>query len=180
MNKIVKMQQIHGNNVLFVTSAQTGLTVPNCDGLVTTDPEIILSLKTADCLPISITHVDKKIIGLVHAGWRGLQKGIIKNAIELILSKDIDPNDLKVLIGPHICKKHYEVKDDVASLFREITTFNGKKKLDLAQAAINQFVDMGININKIQVDPKCTFEDLSLPSYRRNKTEKRLVTTLNI
>ncbi len=180
MNNAIFMQQVHGDNVVVVDKNSPNI-IPNCDGLITNDPDATLVVRTADCLPISIVDENKKVIALIHAGWRGLQKEITKKAVSILINKfKSDPKNLKIKIGPHICQRHYEVNDDVASKFSEITIFNNKKRLNLSHVAINQLVGMGVDIKNIEIDKRCTFEDLSLPSYRRNKTEERLITKLNI
>lgn len=171
----VFMQQVHGNHVVRVFKSDSGKIIENCDGLITNDSTITLVVKTADCLPISIVDSENKAIGLVHAGWRGLQKEIIKNAINLMVKEfGSIPSNLKIEIGPHICKKHYEVKSDVSKFF------DGQKYLDLGKTAINQLVDLKINPQNIEVDKRCTFENLDLPSYRRDKTIYRLQTYLTV
>lgn len=175
------MNQVHGNNVIPVDKTHIGMTIPACDGLITNDESITLCVNTADCLPISIIDSNHRAIGLVHAGWRGLHNEIIKVAIkEMIHHYGSEPEKLKIKIGPHICQRHYEIQDDVAVLFTSVITFNSKKMLNLTGIASNQFVDMGVRIENISVDRRCTFEDRELPSYRRGDRGKRLTTTLNI
>ena len=170
------MNQVHGNNVVVVDSKNIGQVIPECDGLVTNDPNVILVVKTADCLPISITDSNQKVIALVHAGWRGLQKEIIKNSVNILRGEfNCDPKDLKIKIGPHICQIHYEVGKEVSDLFP-----NSTKYLSLKDVAINQLITLGVTEENIEVDPRCTFEDLSLPSYRRGDRNKRIETTSHL
>ena len=151
---MIQMEQVHGNNVVRVSFADDGKTIPNCDALITNDPKVTLCVRVADCLPISV--IDKKghSFGLIHAGWRGLENGIIKHTIELMQKElKIVNFKLKINIGPHICAKHYDQ--------------------DLAKNAVAQLVELGIKKENIKIDSRCTFEDLSLFSYRRDKTDKR-------
>ncbi len=187
MKNLVLMQQVHGNNVQIVTSSDIGKTIPECDGLITNDPKLTLGVRVADCLPIVIKDKKSRVFGIVHAGWRGLDNGIIEKAVRKVINEfSSNPGELEVNIGPHICRKHYEVKSDVSSRFRSypgaiIQGINPKKLyLDLANVAISQLVAQGINPRNIKVDKRCTFEDSSLPSFRRNKTSDRLTLSASI
>jgi copper oxidase (laccase) domain-containing protein len=91
---------------------------------------------------------------------------------------------LEITIGPHICQKHYEVKNDVSSKFVKfpgaILRKDGKEFLDLAKIAEFQLIESGIKKENIKTDKTCNFEDLSLPSYRRSKTSRRLIIKLSL
>jgi hypothetical protein len=184
MVRKIYMQQVHGNNVVVVDSKNIGQVVPECDGLITNDPNVILVVKTADCLPISIADTKQKVIALVHAGWRGLQKEIIKNSVNILTGEfKCNSKDLKIKIGPHICQIHYEVGKEVWQLFENIrgaVVHRDKTHLCLYRVAKRQLIDLGVKKENIKVDLRCTFEDLSLPSYRRGDRNKRIETKLHL
>jgi|SRR3990167_3881927 len=124
MANIVKMEQVHGNKVVLVSAKHLGKTIKECDGLVTNSPDVTLRISVADCLPIFFSDSEGSSIGLVHAGWRGLDNKIIEKTIRL-MSKKLPPSSegkktksqrLSVYIGPHICQKHYEVKVDIGQI----------------------------------------------------------------
>jgi YfiH family protein len=169
------MNQVHGKNVFVVSKNDDGKTIDDCDGLLTNDQNVTLVVRTADCLPISLIDKKHHAIGLVHAGWRGLHKKIIRNAIGLMVGNfQTEPSDLHIEIGPHICANHYEVGPEVSRFF------NNEKYLDLSKIAAEQLVDLGVLAKNIKFDKRCTYEDPNLPSYRRNKTSERLITELHI
>jgi YfiH family protein len=182
---MIGMQQIHGSYVVRVSQKDDGKIIENCDGLISNDPKVTLLVRVADCLPISL--VDKKThsFGLIHAGWRGLDKGIIKKAIDLMQKElRIKNSDLKISIGPHICQKHYEVGRDVFSKFTKypeaLLQKNNKLFLDLAKIAELQLINNGVKKENIKISKTCTFEGPSLPSFRRSKTSERILVKLNI
>jgi len=78
-------EQIHSALVEF---ARFPGMYPAADGLVTQDPEIILTLKVADCVPVFLHDPSKNIIGLVHSGWRGTVENIVLNAIQLMIKTE--------------------------------------------------------------------------------------------
>ncbi len=182
---MVGMQQIHGNNVVRVTGQDDGKNIENCDALISNDPNVTLSVRVADCLPITV--IDKKThsFGIIHAGWRGLDNKIIANTVQKMINEFlVSPEDLEVSIGPHICQKHYEVKSDISGKFKEfqeaLLQKEGKEYLDLAKIAELQLIGVGAKKEKIKISKDCTFEDSSLPSFRKNKTSERLIVKLNI
>lgn len=175
---IVSMQQVHGDRVVRVTVKDSGKIISNCDALITNDPKISLRVRVADCLPISITDNKNNSFGLVHAGWRGLKSKIIEKTVYMMMREFfVKPKDLNIKIGPHICQEHFEVKADVSSEFKDypvaILEKSDKIFLDLAKIAELQLIEVGVKKENIKVDQRCTFEDISLYSFRRNKTYKR-------
>jgi len=182
---MIGMSQVHGNNVVRVSVKDDGKTIENCDALISNDPKVTLSVRVADCLPISVIDEKSHSFGLIHAGWRGLEKEIIKKTIELMQKElKIKNSDLKIFIGPHICQKHYEVKNDVSKNFAEfpetVLQKDNKEYLDLAKIAELQLIRVGVKKQNIEISKDCTFEDLHLPSFRRDKTSERLIVRLNV
>ncbi len=181
----VGMIQTHGNRVTGVSKKDAGRSIDSCDGLLTNDPEIFLTISVADCIPLALFDSVTGSIGLVHAGWRGLDGKIIKNAVDLMIKNfSVKPENLQAEIGPHICQKHYEVKGGVAARFFEypdaVRHTKGKMFLDLAKVAEDQLENCGIPPKNIKVEKHCTYEDPSLPSYRRGDMKKRVYYLLRV
>lgn len=177
------MQQVHGNNVVGVGKKDIGTTIPDCDAMISNDKSVTLGVRTADCLPISVRDKKGRGIGIIHAGWKGLLNGIINKTVSKMSEEfSIDPGDLLIVIGPHICVNHYEVKDDVSSKFRNYTDAilqkDGKEFLDLAKIAELQLIKSGVLKENIEVDKRCTYKVPSLFSFRLNKTSERILTTV--
>ena len=160
--------QTHSTNVLFVNSAGE---FENCDGLITANPNIVLSLQTADCIPIFLYDKSTAARGLVHAGWRGVVGGIVSNAIDLMVSKGSIVENIHVFLGPSICMNCYEVGAEVADQFEN----KNKKKLGGGKWFVNlhgqvecQLLDLGVLASKIKSSPICSFENDNCCSYRRD------------
>ena len=185
MKDVILMQQIHGNNVVMVGKKDIGTTIPNCDAMITSDPGVTLGVRVADCLPIFVVDEKGRGIGLIHAGWRGLENEIIVKTIQKMENQwKMETGKLKIIIGPHICPEHYEVKEDVASKFssyvKGVTLNSGRTFLDLSEVARQQLVSLGVKNEDITIDSKCTFDEPILPSFRRDKTTQRNLITLSI
>jgi len=88
------------------------------DAAFTQDPERVLAIMTADCVPILICDREGREIAAIHAGWRGLLNGVIENTIQQLKSS---PSELMAWIGPCICATCYEVGDEVREKFIENT-----------------------------------------------------------
>jgi YfiH family protein len=90
------------------------------DAIVTRGSGIVLAVTVADCVPVFFLHPDSGVIGIAHAGWRGVAGGIVPNVIQAIEeSFDVPPEELFVATGPAIRGPSYEVGPEVAGLFPE-------------------------------------------------------------
>jgi len=151
-------EQVHGNNIRIVTEADSGKIFPETDGFITGRKGIILTVFTADCLPVFIFDKKKKVIGLVHAGREGLRKLIIERALGLFTDKfGSGLSDIRVAIGPHICKECYG--------------------LDLDKSAEEQIRKAGIAGTRISNSDLCTYTG-DFFSYRKSKTPERILSAI--
>lgn len=181
--QIVTCQQTHSANIHIVEVDDVGKEIPNCDGLITNIKNINLQIKTADCAPISLRDDIKKVVGIVHAGWRGTQSQIIKNAINLMVSEFKSKiGDIKIKIGPTIDKANYLVKVDVAGKFldkypgflEKVSTHQWT--LDLVGVNIKQMLVSGILNENIDNSKISTYLDKSYPSFRRDGKTNGFIT----
>lgn len=121
---MVATKQTHTTNVRRVTEEDMGKGVvrvadyTDVDGLVTNIPGIILGVFTADCVPVYFVDPVHKAIGLAHSGWRGTVGGISSEVIRRMKEfYGTSPSDLICAIGPSICRKCYEISEEVAVPF---------------------------------------------------------------
>ena len=157
---VASMNQTHSNVVTFVKSSE----VYNSDGIYTEKPKLGLVVQTADCMPILLS--DKKRIGAIHSGWRGLKNNIVKKAI-----KKFDVNQLLISIGPHAQSCCYEIKNDIKQYFNDYTELRDKVfYLNMSQILKDLSEEEGF---QIEVSSICTICDNSYNSYRENKTIER-------
>ncbi len=130
-----------------------------------------LAVQTADCLPVVLSAASGQIVAAVHAGRRGLLGGILTRAVERIRSLEAGPID--ALIGPAICGSCYEVPAGMAeeseALMPGIRTLTswGTPALDLPHAAASSLEGLEVDVD---IDERCTREDSSLFSYRRDSS----------
>jgi polyphenol oxidase len=166
------LKQTHSDVVLPVASAG-GFTAPQeGDGLVTGEPDLPISVQTADCLPVLLVDPCRRVIAAIHAGWRGMLKQIFAKAVGLMEAEFAsNPRDCVAVAGPSIRGCCYEVGDEVvgpftnefdyaASLFRDPrpgeATRKGAKYLDLSLACRQQLLDAKLLSKNIYANGPCT------------------------
>lgn len=174
-------QQVHGRRIASVAQP-TPVEKQNTDGLVTRSPALTLRVFTADCVPVFLVDPRRRAIGLVHAGRRGVRKGIVAAAVAALGRRyQSRPGDLHVSLGPHIRKCCYEVGPEVAREFhrepgavsRRAGTSKGKTTLNLAAVILEQARRAGVRPSRMTAAPWCTACDRRFYSFRRERTERR-------
>lgn len=157
------------------TSNVFNVTTSGYDAVMTRSDKSAIAFGVADCVPIILYEPNEKLIGVVHAGWRGTKSNIAGRTIDKMMENyHIDSKNIVAVIGPAICGRCYEVKDDVGKLFakkyRNIK--NEKIYLDLIEANSDQLKTAGVEqIDRINI---CTFENTHIfYSYRKENTPKR-------
>lgn len=169
-------EQVHGDAVAMITktgSRSEVNVVPGNDGLITADTEIPLMALFADCLPVVLFDARTKVVGVIHAGWRGTHKAIVRKAVEMIDDKfDVRPEELTAVIGPGISDCCYEIGDELADNFKHhphaVHYNSGRMYLNLKSVNKEQLQNAGLlkqNILDINI---CTSCDPSFFSYRRD------------
>jgi polyphenol oxidase len=115
---IISANLVHGKRVVVTDSFKYSQTMISCDALITNHPEQVLTLTAADCLPVYFYDPKKQVIALAHAGWRGLVASILPAVINCFKMKyQSQPEDVMVVIGPHLQACHFSVQVDIANLF---------------------------------------------------------------
>lgn len=88
------------------------------DALITNQPELLLAVQVADCLPILLVDPKKRVVAAVHAGWRGTVKRIAEKTVgEMRALFGCRPQDIRAVIGPGIHRCCYEVGREVVERF---------------------------------------------------------------
>ncbi len=151
------LEQVHGNRVVAVSSGEPG-PIPDADGLVTDENELALVIRTADCVPVFFFDPAHRSIGLVHAGWRGAQKKILSEAVELLRRKyQSEPRRLRVAMGPSICPRCYEVGEEFRDYFPSfVEQRSGRNFFNLRGALKQELAQKGVKPGAIIKSDFCT------------------------
>ncbi len=182
---VVTADQVHGDTILRVSDG-TGKRAGVGDGLMTDVPRLCLGIMAADCVPLLFLEPDRKVVGAVHAGWRGTAAGIAARAVIRMREEfRIDPSALHVAMGPSIGSCCYEVGKEVVEqikvnwreALRVAWRLEGAKgRLDLKALNEAQLVGVGVpraQIQRIGPCTACNVEDFF--SYRKEgKTGSQL------
>ncbi len=142
------------------------------DAMITDKKNLALAVSVADCVPVLIYDKTKKVIAAVHSGWRGTQKRILPETLnKLKMNFGSKMESLLIFIGPSICRKHYQVGEDVAKLFSQEFVYveNGRLYLDVAGVNYSYLLKAGVPPENIELSGLCTYETLHLHSFRRDK-----------
>ena len=176
------LKQIHSSIVSTPAERSNHPNRPiEADGIVTTKPDEVLAIMTADCLPVLFAANDGSVIGAAHAGWRGLSSGVLENTVDamLSLSPHLSSADLFAYLGPAIGPSIYEVGEDVFKTFQEssikpngndfvaIPNKHGKYLVNLYSLAKARLKLVGID--RVDGGGSCTYLDQDrFFSYRRD------------
>jgi YfiH family protein len=165
--------QYHSNKCLVAKANNLN---PKCDALVTSDNSLILGITTADCLPIIFYDPENQVIGIAHAGWKGLVKGVIQNTVKKMISLGAQKKSMKSIIGPCIRVKSYEVNEEfVNNLKTKYQRFairqTQKIYFDLPKLA--KYILLESNISSVHDIKKNTFLDKNYFSFRESKKKKQ-------
>jgi YfiH family protein len=168
------IRQVHGNRIQRVTAenlSQQETEFPDTDGVITDQKRVFMSVLSADCVPVFFKDKTSHVLGLVHAGWRGAQKGIVENMIDVFrVHYSIPASQLQVGLGPSIRACCYEVKEDVAQFFQGSTeNRQWKIYLNLPQFIQKTLEQNGVDGRQINDCGRCTACDQAhFFSYRRD------------
>lgn len=169
---LVLSKQVHETQIAKVTHEEcgNGLLYPNkwesMDGLYTHEKGVTLVTHYADCVPLFFYAPKYGMIGMAHAGWRGTVQEIGKKMIRIWTQEEGIPlEEIQVAIGPSIGPCHFEVHEDVASVFLEQfgethyivkNEQNQKYNIDLWECNKQSLIRAGIMEEHIIVSGLCT------------------------
>ena len=173
-NKILIIpDQYHSNKCLI---AKPNNPYPKCDALVTSDNSLILGITAADCLPIIFYDQKNHVIGIAHAGWKGLVKGVVQNTLNKMINIGAQKKSIKSIIGPCIRVRSYEVKKDfVKKLKTEYQKFAVRRmqKIYFDLPKLAKYILSESNISSVHDIKKNTFLDKNYFSFRESKKKKQ-------
>lgn len=185
LDSVITLRQQHGNQIIRVNKTYAGLgsqsdiNALEADGLMTNETGLYLVVKAADCHQIAFYDPKNEVIGLIHAGWKGLDQEIIKNAVNKMTREfGSKPRDLLAQFGPSIgpcCYKNFpglQQKDDpkwqAYITKNQDDTFN----VNLWEMAEDQLKEAELLKENIDNPKICTYHSGKYFSHRRAVTEK--------
>ena len=145
--------QIHSNKFVYIDKK---FKVTNerikADAVITDQEKTPIAVLTADCVPILLYDKKRNMIAVIHAGWKGAFKGIIKKVVDFMVIKGCRNKNIIASIGPCISQKSYNVKEDFKKKFIKKDKKNKiffKKKKDIIYFDLPNYVKLLLKLNKI-------------------------------
>jgi len=159
---------IRAESGVFAGKLQTedGRAVLEGDGMMTDLPGVMLGIQTADCVPVLVADVNRRVVAAFHAGWRGTVARIVEQGIEAMRREyGSKPDDLIAAVGPSIGACCYAVGEEVRSGFESQFGYAGElfkegvdaqMHLDLWEANRRQLLGAGVRAERVTVLGECT------------------------
>lgn len=165
----VLTHQVHSTKILTVTAADCGTGLlreqeTECDGLITDEPNVALTVFGADCTTILLCDDRKRVACAVHSGWRGTANGMARIAVER-MERDYgcDPAHITAVVGPCIGQCCFETDGDVpaamtAALGQAADAFIAEKgvKYHVDLKGINGLWLRNAGVGTVDIAPDCT------------------------
>lgn len=155
MRAVVHARQVHEADVRAHLAPHAGLNlVEPCDGHTTAEPGVLLTVAIADCVPVFLVNIRTRMVGMLHAGWRGAAAGVLERGIDAMPG---GPQfaDLRVHFGPAICGACYEVGPEVFEALAEKRPA-APRPLDLRGVLAHRAVAAGVHAEHVTVSRHCT------------------------
>lgn len=119
--------QVHDKEIFVLKDKKDRGFLGDYDGIITNLSNVPIITFYADCIPLIFKDEKKKVIGVVHAGWKGTYLEIGTECLSKMMEEfKSEVSDIEVLIGPGICLKHYEVNEELYLKFKEKFSFYEK------------------------------------------------------
>jgi len=181
VQKLIILEQIHSTNIeVYQKDAGNKVEkIEDGDGVISKKDNCLLTVRTADCLPVIFVDKKQAIIGISHQGWRGSLKKMVSKMVEKMVGLGAKKDEIIAAIGPGIGFCCYYIDNDRYYQFMEefdgysakiFQMRGGKRYVDLTRLNFFLLVDSGIKTENIDYFPFCTKCDKNrFFSYRRDK-----------
>jgi YfiH family protein len=186
---VVSVKQVHGTDALVVDRPiEAGTTFPGgWDAVITNQSGVLVTVRTADCVPILLHDPIQRVVAAVHSGWRGSVAGIVPQTLMKMQHEfGSQAGSVQVAIGPSAGPCCYEVDEPVLKPLRSFPfwklvvqeTGPGRALLDLREFIRHQTHAAGVSEQNIWTVSHCTIcrPDLFF-SYRREGVVKETMTS---
>lgn len=175
-DRLLRAHQVHGRDVLVARTSGGRWPAPAdacADVLVSDDPDVAITVRVADCVPLLIADARTGVVAAVHAGWRGTAAGAAQAGVAALVREfGSRPADLHAALGPSIGPRAYEVGEEVRSEFVRmghgeaalarwfVAGANARPHLDVWRANVDQLREAGVAAGQIASAGACTASNL--------------------
>lgn len=168
------LRQVHGN---LVSNDLDPLAI--ADAAVTRKREAPRTVMIADCMPVFFADDEASVVGVAHAGWRGLAAGVLEATVDAMR---VSPDKVTAWLGPAIGPQAYEVGEDVRKAFPDHQSCFAMNRpghwlLDLYGVARAKLAQRGVA--RVFGGGFCTHSDGErFFSHRRDRTSARMAAVI--
>ena len=133
--------QVHSNRVITTDRPRSSKTPHiQADAIITNQPDVVLLMLFADCVPIFLFDLHRRVACVVHAGWQGTANGIVVAAIQKMMGAfQCRPESMIAGIGPAISEGKYEIGEELIGKFNQ-SIFDVKEVISRKNSSI--FLDL--------------------------------------
>jgi YfiH family protein len=176
-------RQVHGTRLAW--RGADSLKGVEADAIASALPNVVVGVRTADCVPILLSRRDARAVAAIHAGWRGTVARITDLTLEALAKEHGPMSDWVASIGPHIGPCCYQVGDEVLSAVTEAfpglspAVFEPRPRM-LSLQAFHLYSLRRQGVGEIETTSECThcsklsdangLEQFKFFSYRRDAT----------
>lgn len=167
--RVIRVNQVHGTDVHVVGPGDTAIDPrPRADAMVTTQPDVVLCVRAADCLPVLLADQGGTVIGAAHSGRRGMYSGVVPATVAAM--RALGAGRITAVLGPYACGNCYEVPAEMRAEVAERVpasyseTSWGTPAIDVAAGVEAQLAELDCDVIRATT---CTIESANLYSYRR-------------
>ena len=179
--EVIRLKQVHG--AAFLTFGEPprkrrNVLLGEGDAVISRQPNVLLAVASADCVPIVLADPETGWIAAVHAGWRGTSLRVLDAAVDALEARGVRLSGLSAAFGPSIARDRYEVGPEVvAALLAAYGSApegalaagaNGKSFVDVAAFNERALRERGLEPARIQRSGDCNAAAADLPSWRRD------------
>lgn len=175
-----ELKQVHGPQIITIhQSISKSSVIHEADGWITNQLGVGLVIRTADCLPVFFSDEKNGVIGLAHAGWRGLHQGILEAMVQKFI-KDYGSQSahIKAFLGPAMRSCCYEVGMEFKDYFPQSTEpaqTPQKLMMNMIQEARRRLQAQGISLQNLGDSGFCTgCRNDEFFSARKGASEERI------
>lgn len=176
----VWLRQVHGTAAIDAARATPGTPA---DASYTNRKNAVCAVMAADCMPVLLADESGTVVGIAHAGWRGLCAGVIEATVAAMAAP---ASGILAWLGPAIGPDAYEIGEEVRSAFVDRDadaaaafrpTRPGHWHLDLYAIARQRLAALGVR--RVYGGGLCTATDSArFYSYRRNGASERMAAAI--
>ncbi len=176
LERVMRLDQVHGADVRVVGDDAIGA---EGDAVVSDDPDWLLAVSAADCLPVLLHDPRTGVVAAVHAGWRGAVAGVVPATLAVMRERfGVAPSALQAWFGAAIRGPRYQVGPEVALAFRRAEApaealwpdpeVQDRYRADVPALVRAQLLRWGVPNDQVADSRVCTSADRRCFSHRRD------------